>query len=38
VAENSAGGGSFGAWGTGTLSFLAYSSDGATSPIAFTRA
>lgn len=37
VCENTPGSGSFGAWGQGTISFLCFSADGATSPISFTR-
>lgn len=37
VVENCTNSGPFGSWGSGVLSFLAFSSDGATSPISFTR-
>jgi hypothetical protein len=37
VVENTPGGGQFGAWSSGTMTMLAFSSDGSTSPISFTR-
>lgn len=37
VVENCTNSGPFGAWGSGTLTLLAFSADGATSPISFTR-